>query len=160
MPAGSSSGDPFSSRLLSEHPVGTNEVARVAVRVALEVVLVLPLGLPERARLRHLRHHLPWPATRRVDLGDGLLRDAALLAVEVEDRGAVARPDVVALAVPRCWVVDPKEELEQPAVRGLLGVENDLDRLGMPFVIAVRGARNVASAVAHLCREDSGLPPK
>jgi hypothetical protein len=46
---------------LRQHPLGPHEVARVAVGVPLEVVLVLRLGLPERPRRRHVSHHLPRP---------------------------------------------------------------------------------------------------
>jgi hypothetical protein len=42
-------------------PARPREVAGVAVRVALEVVLVLGLGLPERDGLADLGHHLAGP---------------------------------------------------------------------------------------------------
>src|SRR5215212_5937638 len=84
-----------------EHPVRAREVAGVAVWIPLEVVLVLGLGFPERPRGRRLRDDLPGPETRRFDIGDRVLGDAALFFVEVEDRGPVAHPDVVALTVQR-----------------------------------------------------------
>src|SRR5262245_12411814 len=99
-------------RSLRENPVRADEMARVPVRVLLEVVLMLGLRLPERAGGHDFGHDLPRPAARRVDLGERLLGDAPLLVVEVEDRGAVARPDVVALAVERRRIVDAEEELE------------------------------------------------
>ena len=46
---------------LRQHPIGAREVAGVAVRVALEIILMLGLGLPERAGRRHFGHHLAWP---------------------------------------------------------------------------------------------------
>ena len=65
-----------------QDPVRPREVARVAVRIALEVVLMLGLGLPERAGRRNLGHDLPGPDARSLDVGDRVLRDAALLVVE------------------------------------------------------------------------------
>jgi len=47
----------------------------------------------------------------------------------VEDRGAVIGADVVHLPVERRRIVDLEEELEDVAERGLLRVEDDLDRL-------------------------------
>src|SRR6187200_134886 len=51
-------------------PARSGEVAGVAVRVALEVVLVLGLGLPERDGLADLGHHLAGPQSRGLDIGD------------------------------------------------------------------------------------------
>src|SRR5205085_11682963 len=103
-----------------QHPARTGEVTRVSVRVTLEIVLMLGLGLPERPRRRHLGDHLAGPETRGLDVGDRVLGDTTLLVVEVEDRGAIAQSDVVALAVERRRVVDLEEELQQLAIRGLL----------------------------------------
>src|ERR687892_416007 len=81
-------------------------MAGVAVRVSLEVALMLGLGFPERPCGGHLSHDRPGPAARGVDVGDRLLGDAALLLIEIEDCRAIARPDVVALTVQRGWIVD------------------------------------------------------
>ena len=86
-----SSASPIRCRRGGELPVRPREVARVAPRDALEVVLVLRLGLPERPGLRHLGDDLARPQPRRVDVGDGVLGDALLLVVDVEDRRPVAR---------------------------------------------------------------------
>jgi hypothetical protein len=40
---------------------GTRKVAGVTVRIALEVILVLRLGLPEITSRRQFRHHLTGP---------------------------------------------------------------------------------------------------
>ena len=56
-------------------PARPDEVARVAVRVALQVVLVLRLRLPERARRLHLGDDLARPQARRLDVGDRVLGD-------------------------------------------------------------------------------------
>ena len=117
---------------------------------------MLGLGLPERPGRRHLGHDLAGPEARGLDIGDRVLGDAALLVVEVEDRRAVAHADVVPLAVQRRRVVDLEEELEQVAVRGLLGIEDDLDRLGVRPVVAVRRVRDVAARVADPRRQDAG----
>src|SRR3954464_13341836 len=90
-------------------PSRSREMARVAVRVALEVVLVLGLRLPERDGLADLGDHLPRPQARCVDVGDRLLGDLALILARVEDLGAVAGADVVALAVLGRRVVDLEE---------------------------------------------------
>src|SRR5438477_8961933 len=103
-----------------QHPARTCEVTRVSVRVTLEIVLMLGLGLPERPRRRHLGDHLAGPQPRGLGVGDRVLGDTTLLVVEVEDRGAIAQSDVVALAVERRRVVDLEEELQQLAIRGLL----------------------------------------
>jgi hypothetical protein len=101
-----------------QHPARTREVAGVAVRVAQQVVLVLRLGLPERTGRGDLGDDLARPQPGRLDVGDGGLGDPALVLIEVEDRRAVARADVVALAVRCRRVVDLEEELEQLAVGG------------------------------------------
>src|SRR5436190_11363294 len=88
-------------RPLGKNPVRADEMAGVAVGVLLEVVLMLGLGLPERACRGDFRHDLPGPAPRRLDLGNRLLGDAALILVAVDDRRAVARPAVVALPLER-----------------------------------------------------------
>ena len=99
---------------------------------------MLGLGLPEGSGRRDLGDHLAGPQAGRVDVGDRVFGDALLLVVEVEDRRAVAGADVVALAVLRRRVVDLEEELEQVAVRDLLGVEDDLDGLGVAVVAVGR----------------------
>src|SRR5436309_7789530 len=49
------------------------EVAGVAARVTLEVVLVFGLGLPERDGLADVGHHLARPQARGVDVSDRVL---------------------------------------------------------------------------------------
>src|SRR5256885_10497060 len=67
------------AQLLVPHrqfPAGPDEVAGVAVRIALKVILVLALGFPEIAPRRDFGHHLSGPETGRIDVGDGVLRDS------------------------------------------------------------------------------------
>ena len=60
---------------------------------------MLRLGLPERTGWGDLGDDLARPEPGRLDVGDGVGGDAALLLIEVEDRRAVARADVAPLEV-------------------------------------------------------------
>src|SRR5580704_9454770 len=139
-----------------ELPARAHEVARVPVGVALQVVLVLRLGLPERAGRRYLGDHLARPQAGGVDVGDRVLGGLLLRVAEVEDGRPVAGPDVVALPVHGGRVVDLEEELQQVAVGDPVRVEGDLDRLGVAAVVAVRRVRYVAARVADPGREHAG----
>ena len=114
---------------------------------------MLGLGLPERPGGDDLGDHLARPQSRGVHVGDRVLGDPALLLVGVEDRRPVAGADVVALAVLRRRIVDLEEELEQVAERLPLGVEDDLDRLGVGAVVAVGRVGDVTAGVAHSGRD-------
>ena len=107
---------------------------------------MLGLCLPERAGRSDLRHDPPRPQSRCVHVGDRVLGDSPLLVVVVVDGRAIARAHVVPLTVARRRIVDLEEELEQVPIRDLVGIEDDLDRLGMGAVVAVRGVRYVAAA--------------
>jgi hypothetical protein len=76
-------------------------MAGTAGRIALQVLLALRLGLPEIADRRHFCHDLAGPDPLSVDIVDGILGDALLLVVFIEDGRAVARADIVALTVTR-----------------------------------------------------------
>src|ERR687898_1965196 len=132
-----------------ENPIATWKVARVPVRMPLEIILMLGLSFPERPGRRHLGDDPPRPEARRFNVGDRVVGDPALFLVVIEDRRAVARPDVVALTVQCRRIVDLEEELQQVSIRDLLRVEGDLDRLGVRAVVAVRRVRDVAAGVAH-----------
>ena len=121
---------------------------------------MLGLRFPERPRGRHLGHDLPRPETGGLDVGDRLLRDASLLVVQIEDRRAIARSDVVALPVERRRVVDLEEELEQIPVRGLLGIEADLDRLRVHVVVAVGRVGNLSPRVSDPRGENARSLPE
>src|SRR5580693_8990662 len=139
-----------------ELPARAHEVARVPVGVALQVVLVLGLGLPERAGRRDLGDHLARPQAGGVDVGDRVLGGLLLRVAEVEDGRPVARPQVVALPVPRRRVVDLEEELQQVPVGDLVRVEGDLDRLGVAAVVPVGGVGHVTAGVTDSGRDHSG----
>src|SRR5207253_3020171 len=68
-------------------------------RMQLGVVLVVRLGLEEFRQRLEPRHDGRVENRRRVELADIPLGDTLLLVVGVENRGAVLRADVVALAV-------------------------------------------------------------
>jgi hypothetical protein len=104
-------------------------MACLVVGVFLQVVLILVLSLPEPAGGLDLGDDLAGPQAGRVGIGDRVLGDLLLLIAGLKDRGAVIGADVVHLAVDRRRIVDLKEELEDVAERGLLRVEDDLDRL-------------------------------
>src|SRR6266481_3880807 len=100
---------------------------------------MLGLRLPERTGGRHLRHNFSRPQARGFDIRNGVVRRLLLTLICEENCRTVAGPDVVALTVLRRRIMDLKEKLEQPPVADLLWIENDLDRLGVGAVIAVRG---------------------
>src|SRR5690606_26087881 len=140
-----------------EHPVRPREVAGVAVRVLQEVVLVLGLGLPERAGRLDGRHGLARPQARRVHVGDRVASDLLLLRREREDGRAVAGPDVVALTVQRRRVVDLEEERQDVAVGRLRGIEDDLHRLGVAGMVAVRRMVVLTTGVTDPGLQHAGL---
>src|ERR1700722_11654588 len=80
-------------------PVRPDEVTGVAVRIALQVILMLGLGFPERSGRGHLGDNLARPQAGRIDIGNGVFRDPFLLVIGIENRRAVAGSPVIALTV-------------------------------------------------------------
>jgi len=76
-------------------PLGPDEMAGVAVRMAFQATLVLRLGLPKLASGRKLRHDLAWPKPRGFNVGDGFLGYAKLFVARLENRGPLACTSVV-----------------------------------------------------------------
>jgi peptide-methionine (R)-S-oxide reductase len=68
---------------LWKNPVGTDEVAGVAARPLLQIILVIGLGLPELADRLDLGHHFAIPQPRGIHIGDRILGDALLLLVDI-----------------------------------------------------------------------------
>src|SRR5690348_12399429 len=104
---------------LLKDPVGTREMTSVAVRIVLQIVLVLRLGFPEVADRRHFGDDLARPQARRVHVGDRLLRHFSLLVARIENRRTVAGAFIVALTVPRRGIVDLEEILQDASVARL-----------------------------------------
>src|SRR5215472_7091055 len=138
-------------------PVGSDEVARITVRIALQIVLVLGLGFPEVPGGPHFRDNLSRPEARRVHVGNSLFRDELLLLARVKDGGTVARPAVIPLAIQGGWIVDLKEILQQLPKTQFLRLKDDLDGFRVTAMVAVSRVRHIAAAVAHTRRNDAGV---
>src|SRR5215217_5031767 len=110
----------------------------ISVRNLVEVLLVVALGVVERAGGRDLRGNRIIAGTPQGLLVSvaGLLGGPALLVVGVVDRRAVLRAYVVALAHSLCRVVGLPEHREQVSVGDLLGVKGDEHGLGVPGTAA------------------------
>ena len=100
-------------------------MASVAIRNSLQIILMLGLRLPEIAGGSDLGHHLAGPQAGRLDVGDRVLGDLALLVARGEDLRAIVGPDVPALAIIGRRVMDLEEELEDVAVGDPLGIEEN-----------------------------------
>ena len=74
-------------------------MAGIAVRVALEIVLMLRFGLPEFAGRRDLRHNAAWPQAGGVDIVDCPECLVTLRLGDIEDLRAIRSSDIVALAI-------------------------------------------------------------
>src|SRR5215216_6005535 len=120
-------------------PVLPDEMTVVAIRNALEVVLMLRLGFPEIAGWSDFGDHLARPKPRSIDVGDRVFGNPLLFFAGVEDRRAVARADVVALAVPGRWIMDLEEKFENPPIADRGRIEDNLDRFRVGAVIVVGG---------------------
>lgn len=118
---------------------------------------MLRFGFPEVTGRRDFRHDLAGPQPRSVDVGDRVFRDSPLFVGRVEDRGAVTRTAIVPLPIDGGRIVDLEKELEQPAVRDLTGIEDDLDGLGVSAVIAVRRIGDIAPRIADAGGDDPGI---
>ena len=71
------------------------------------------LGLPEWSFWYNLSQNFPRPFAGGVHVTKGLFGDPLLLLVCIENGGAVACADVVALTIQRGWIMNLKEKLEQ-----------------------------------------------
>src|SRR5665213_2665810 len=106
---------------MRKHPIRPWEVARVAVGVLLEVVLVLLFGLPECAYRSEFSHHFAGPDSGLLNVSDRVFGYPPLLSVDVKDCGAVAGADVATLAIPCRRIVNLEEELKYLPIRHLGG---------------------------------------
>src|SRR5277367_6007902 len=76
---------PSDLRPVRQFPVSSDEVAGVAVRNALQIVLMLRFGFPEVTCWRHFRHDLARPEARRLDISNRVQGHLPLLLSGVED---------------------------------------------------------------------------
>src|ERR1700730_11035247 len=82
-------------------PARADEMAGVAVRIVLQIILMLRLRLPERGDGCQFRHDIARPQTGSFDIRNRILSDALLLIIQVENGRAVAHAHIVALTVAR-----------------------------------------------------------
>src|ERR1700691_1650448 len=141
-------------------PIRPDKMTGVAVRIALQVVLVLRLGLPELPGGGDLRDDLTRPQTGGLDVGDGLLGDPALLVGRIEDGRAVTQPPIIALTVQCRRIVNLEKEFEDLPVADRLGVKDDFDRFGVRSVIAISCVRHIAARIAYPRGNDAGIAPQ
>jgi len=120
---------------------------------------MLRFGFPERTGRCHLGYHLARPEAGGLDIGDRVLRNSLLLFTRIEDRRPVAHPDVVALAIAGCRVVNLEENLEQLSIADPGRIEDDLDGFGVRPVLAVRRIGDVAPRIADPRRDDARVFP-
>src|SRR4051812_12622358 len=98
---------------LTDLPLWSDVVTRISVRKSFQIILVFWLGLPEWSFRYNLSHNPPRPFAGGLHVTNGPFGDPPLLLVCIENGGAVACTDVVALTVQRGWIVNLKEKLEQ-----------------------------------------------
>src|SRR5918995_1710556 len=139
-----------------QFPARAREVAGIAGRVALEIVLVFRLGLPEFAGGRDLRHNAAWPQSGGVDIVDCLECLVTLRLGDIENLRAVRSSDIVALAIQRGRIVNLEEELQEVAIADAFRIELDLDGLSVRSMVAVGRVRHIAARVTNTCADYAG----
>jgi hypothetical protein len=94
-------------------------VARITVRIALQIVLVFGFGFPEVTGGLHFSYHFARQEPGCVHVGNRFFRNPLLLLARVKDGRTVAGSPVIALAVERARVVNLEEIFEQLPIREL-----------------------------------------
>jgi hypothetical protein len=137
---------------LWKNPVGTDEVAGVAARPLLQIILVSgsasqnsPTGWTS---VTTLPSHSPEAST------SAIVSSATRFDLVMCPTGRRAHDHC--LAVQRRRIVDLEEEFQDVPVARHCRVEDNLDPLGMRAVITIRGVRNIAARVTHTGRDDAG----
>jgi hypothetical protein len=148
MPFGLFLTGPLSRHSTRELPFRPNEMASVAIRVALKVVSMFRLGFPEGAALGDFRDDFSGPKPGGFYVRDRVLCDTFLILAGLENRPAIAGPSIVAPTIHSRRIVNLKKEFQELPTTELLRIQNDLDRFGMRSVIAVRCIRNVTPCIA------------
>ena len=122
-----------------------------------EIILMLGLSFPEVSGRGDFRHDLAGPQAGCIHVVDRVLGDAFLFLGRVENRGAVACADVIALPVAGRRIMDLEEELEQFPVADPVRIKQDFDGFGVAAVIAIGGVRNISPGITHARGDDTVL---
>ena len=127
------------------------------VRLLRIPLVVTPMVLFRRVKgiqWHKLGHDGRRPQILGAQFGDQGGRDLLLLLRVEEDGRAIVRTDVSALSVEGCWVMDQEEHQQQVVVAHDLGIEGQLDRLG---VSRLSGADLLVAWVRHGPAGEPGL---
>lgn len=121
----------FTSKLLQIRKL-PQEMTRafISSRVIIQIQLMVLLRIPPLACFQDLSRNAALPPLL-VHFICNFSRNLLLLGIVVENRAAVLRADIRALAVLGRWVVHLVEKLEESAVLNLIRVVDDLERFGM-----------------------------
>ena len=103
----------------------SRDAVRIALTLARPIILVIILGGPPFAHRFDRRHNAS--VMRDVGARDRVTATSLLAFVLREDRRAILSPNVIALAIELCRVVDREEDVQEIVVAELLGVEGDPD---------------------------------
>jgi hypothetical protein len=122
--------------------------------MAIEVILMLGLGLPEPGSRNYLCHNRAGPETASVNCGDGVRRDAHLEASGEKHGGSIARTDVVALAVPTGWIMNLKKELQETSVARLFCTEHYLYGFRIRSNVLMRGPEFLPAGISNPRSDD------
>src|SRR5688500_2941441 len=128
-------------------------MAGVSARVLAQIVLVVIFGaIPGAGRLDARRDRsLPTPG--RINTCDDAFRDGPLSLRLRERRGAILRPNVVALTVKCRRIVQPEKPAFEQILEGEHGwVESDTDRFGMTRLAVMR------VLVCRILKPTTGVP--
>jgi hypothetical protein len=129
-------------------PAGPDEVAGVAVRDALQIILMFRFRFPESSGRLHLGHHLAGPETRGIHIRNRFFRDMPLLVGQKIDARTIRQATVIALTIQGCGVMNLKEEFEQVPIADARRIEDDLDPFCVGAMIAISRVRNVAPGIS------------
>src|SRR5580704_14706725 len=132
---------------LRKAPIGADVMAGVAVRNALEVVLMFGLGFPEFSCGLYFGYDFSRPESRSINVRNGFLRNAFLFLGCIENGRAIAGSDVISLTILSGRIVNLEKECQQLPIAQLLWIEDYFDRFGVALVIAICCVRNAASGV-------------
>jgi hypothetical protein len=122
--------------------------------MAVEVVLMLGLSLPKRARWNYLRHNGAGPEATSVNRRDRVRRDAHLETSGIEHCRPIARTDIAALAMPCGWIVDLEKKLYEASVARLSRTEHHLYGLRVGPNTLMRGPRMITTDVSDPRSDD------